>query len=203
MKQRLRMSRPPARPKPAPAGSGTVHTLLDYRHSRRKRDAIADATPLEDGYWRRKRLHEMSEREWEALCDNCGKCCVISVEDIDTGQLYLTDVSCKLFDTTTSRCSNYAERKKYVPDCVKLTPKNVAKLDWLPRTCAYRLVEEGRDLYWWHPLVSGDPETVHVAQASAKNRTRPEGRLKIAGLIKRITQWPEPLAAPPKKRKRR
>ena len=176
-------------------------TLLDYRNSRRKRDALADATPLEDGYWREKTLEQMSEREWESLCDNCGKCCIISLEDVDTGQLHLTDVSCKLFDTKKCRCSDYADRKKYVPDCVKLTPKNVPKLDWLPQTCAYRLVSEGRDLYWWHPLVSGDPNTVHVAQASAKNRTRPEGRLKTPGLIKRITQWPAPLEAPPAKKR--
>lgn len=176
-------------------------TLLDYRNSRRKRDALADSAPLEDGYWRKKTLAQMNEREWESLCDNCGKCCVISIEDIDTGQLHLTDVSCKLFDTKKCQCSNYAERKQFVPDCVKLTPKNVPKLDWLPRTCAYRLVSEGQDLHWWHPLVSGDPDTVHLAQASAKNRTRPEGRLKMAGLIKRITRWPEPLEAPPKKKR--
>jgi uncharacterized cysteine cluster protein YcgN (CxxCxxCC family) len=81
---------------------------------------------------------------------------------------------------------------------VKLTPKNVPKLDWLPQTCAYRLVSEGQDLFWWHPLVSGDPETVHIANASARNRTRPEGRLKMAGLIRRITPWPAPLEKPPK-----
>jgi uncharacterized protein len=176
-------------------------TLLDYRNSRRKRDALADVAPLEDGYWRKKTLAEMNEREWESLCDNCGKCCVISIEDVDTGQLHLTDVSCKLFDTKKCQCSNYADRKQYVPDCVKLTPKNVPKLDWLPRTCAYRLVEEGQDLFWWHPLKSGDPKTVHLAEASAKNRTRPEGRLKMAGLIKRITAWPQPLEAPPKKKR--
>jgi uncharacterized cysteine cluster protein YcgN (CxxCxxCC family) len=176
--------------------------LLDYRNSRRKRDAEADAAPLEAGYWRKKTLAEMSEREWEALCDRCSKCCVISLEDADTGQLYLTDVSCKLFDTAACQCSDYANRKQYVPDCVKLTPKNVAKLDWLPSTCAYRLVADGQDLFWWHPLISGDPETVHIAQASAKNRTRPEGRLKIPGLMKRITEWPQPLEQPPAKYRR-
>lgn len=181
-------------------------TLLDYRNSRRKRDAEADAAPLEDGYWRRKTLTEMNEREWEALCDRCSKCCVISIEDTDTNILHLTDVSCKLFDTKACGCSDYENRKDYVPDCVKLTPKKVPKLDWLPQTCAYRLVSEGQDLFWWHPLVSGDPETVHIANASARNRTRPEGRLKMAGLIKRITPWPEPLEKPPKgyrKRKKR
>ncbi|MGD9967173.1 MAG: YcgN family cysteine cluster protein [Hyphomonadaceae bacterium] len=179
-------------------------TLLDYRRSRRKRDVEADNAPLEDGYWRRKTLTEMNEREWEALCDRCGKCCVISIEDTDSGELFLTDVSCKLFDAKSCGCSDYANRKHYVPDCVKLTPKNVAKLDWLPRTCAYRLVSEGKDLYWWHPLLSGDGNTVHVAKVSVRNKTRPEGRLKMPGLIKRITKWPSPLEKPPAKyRKRR
>lgn len=178
-------------------------TLLDYRNSRRKRDATADAAPLEDGYWRRKTLTEMSEREWEALCDRCSKCCVISIEDVDTGQLHLTDVSCKLFDTEACACSDYENRKQYVPDCVKLTPKNVPKLDWLPSTCAYRLVSEGQDLFWWHPLLSGDDNTVHVAKASVRNRTRPEGRLQMPGLIKRITRWPSPLQKPPAKYRKR
>jgi uncharacterized cysteine cluster protein YcgN (CxxCxxCC family) len=177
----------------------TKTTLLDYRNSRRKRDPEADAAPLEEGYWRTKSLAEMNEREWESLCDNCGKCCVISLEDADTGELYLTDVSCKLFDAKACGCSDYANRKHYVPDCVKLTPKNVPTLDWLPGTCAYRLVSEGKELYWWHPLRSGDPETVHSAKASVRGKTRREGRLKIPGLMKRITKWPEPLAAPPAK----
>jgi hypothetical protein len=181
----------------------TKTTLLDYRRSRRKRDPQADDAPLEDGYWRRKTLTEMSEREWEALCDRCGKCCVISIEDADTGQLYLTDVSCKLFDTKSCGCGDYANRKQYVPDCVKLTPKNVPKLDWLPRTCAYRLVAEGKDLFWWHPLISGDENTVHASKASVRNKTRPEGRLQMPGLIRRITSWPTPLEKPPAKFRRR
>jgi len=154
-------------------------------------------------FWQTKTLEEMNTQEWESLCDGCGKCCVISLEDADTGVIYRTDVSCKLFDTTTCQCGDYANRKKKVPDCVKLTPKKVPKLDWLPPTCAYRLISEGRDLYWWHPLVSGDPETVHIAQASVRDQTRPEGRLKMAGLMKRIRAWPEPLEAPPRKRTKR
>jgi len=175
-------------------------TLIDRRAKPRADD---DDAPLQDGYWRTKTLAEMNRREWEALCDRCGKCCVISLEDADNGQIYLTDVSCKLFDSAACGCSDYANRKQHVRDCVKLTPKNVPKLDWLPRTCAYRLVGEGRDLYWWHPLVSGDPETVHLARASVRGKTRPEGRLKMAGLIKRITHWPAPLEAPPRKPRRR
>jgi uncharacterized protein len=150
-------------------------------------------------FWKTKTLAQMSEAEWESLCDGCGKCCVISLEDADSGELYRTDVACNLFNTMACGCGDYANRKKRVPDCVKLTPRNVAKLDWLPPTCAYRLVAEGRDLYWWHPLISGDAETVHIAQASVRGQTRPEGRLKIPGLMKRIKQWPEPLEQAPKK----
>jgi hypothetical protein len=153
-------------------------------------------------FWKTKSLVEMTEAEWESLCDGCGKCCTISLEDEDTGELHRTNVACNLFDTNTCGCGDYANRKKKVPDCVKLTPKNVPKLDWLPPTCAYRLVALGRDLYWWHHLISGDRETVHAAGASVRGETRPEGRLKMAGLIKRIIQWPAPLDAPPAKRRR-
>jgi uncharacterized protein len=147
-------------------------------------------------FWESKTLAEMNDQEWESLCDGCGKCCLISLEDEDTGALYLTDVACKLFDGATCQCSDYANRKSKVPDCVKLTPENVPTLDWLPRTCGYRLVSEGKPLFWWHPLVSGDPETVHASGASARDQTRPEGRLKIAGLMKRIREWPAPAEKP-------
>lgn len=154
--------------------------------------------PEEDApFWKQKTLAQMSVAEWESLCDGCGKCCVISLEDADTGTLHRTDVACNQFDTNACGCKDYANRKKLAPDCVKLTAKNVPKLDWLPPTCAYRLIADGRDLYWWHPLVSGDPETVHIAGASVRGQTRPEGRLKIPGLMKRIKQWPESLEAPP------
>jgi hypothetical protein len=156
---------------------------------------------IEPGFWKTKTLAEMNPREWESLCDGCGKCCVFTLEDVDTGQIYRTDVACKLFDTASCRCRDYANRKKIVKDCVKLTAKNVDKLDWLPPTCAYRLIGEGKELFWWHPLVSGDPDSVHRAGASARNRTRPEGRLKTPGLMKRIVDWPEPLAEPPPPRR--
>lgn len=153
-------------------------------------------------FWKTKTLAQMSEAEWESLCDGCGKCCVISLEDCDNGEFYRTDVSCKLFDGAACQCGDYSNRKKLVPDCVKLTAKNVPKLDWLPPTCAYRLVDEGRELYWWHPLVSGDPETVHAARASVRGQTRPEGRLEISGLMKRIITWPAAKQKPAVKRRR-
>ncbi len=158
----------------------------------------AQAQEIAPRFWETKTLKQMNEAEWEALCDKCGKCCVITIEAVDTGFIHRTNVSCKLFDTEKGMCGDYANRKKIVPDCVKLTTKNVPKLDWLPETCAYKLVDEKRPLYWWHPLVSGDPESVHVAEASARGRTRPEGRLQMSGLIRRIVAWPEPLEKPPK-----
>jgi uncharacterized cysteine cluster protein YcgN (CxxCxxCC family) len=146
---------------------------------------------MSEPFWKSKTLAEMSETEWESLCDGCGKCCLIGLEDADTGEVYLTDAACDLLDGDACRCKDYANRKTHVPDCVKLTPETVGELSWLPKTCAYRLVHEGQDLRWWHPLVSGDPETVHAANVSVRGKTRPQGRLKPRHLIKRITKWPE------------
>jgi hypothetical protein len=105
----------------------------------------------------------MSPDEWEQLCDNCGRCCLHKLEDEDTGQIVQTNVACRLLNLETCRCSRYGERKRLVPDCVVLSLENVRELPWMPSTCAYRLVAEGQDLRWWHPLVSGDPKTVHQA----------------------------------------
>lgn len=142
-------------------------------------------------FWKTKKLHEMSEREWEALCDGCGRCCLVKLEDEDTGRIYATDVGCRLFDAQTCRCKDYAQRQRKVPDCIRLTPAEVARLTWLPPTCAYRLVREGADLYWWHPLVSGDPETVHTAGVSARGRvSTSEDDIAIDDLPERIVNWP-------------
>ena len=112
-------------------------------------------------FWREKTLEEMSPEEWEALCDGCGLCCQIRVEDEDSGETALSNVACRFLDLCSHRCSDYANRQSNVPDCAKITPENVRRLDWLPPTCAYRLVAFGRDLPDWHHLVSGDPERVH------------------------------------------
>jgi len=143
------------------------------------------------GFWQEKRLAEMSAQEWESLCDGCGKCCLIGLEDEDTGEIHLTDVACKLLDGQSCRCSDYENRQEKVPDCVRLTPALVPTLHWLPKTCAYRLVSEGKPLKWWHPLVSGDPESVHAAGASVRGKTRPERNQKVRNLIRRITEFPE------------
>lgn len=121
-------------------------------------------------FWKTKPLAEMSEAEWESLCDGCGKCCLAKLEDADTGEIHWTSVGCRLFDEKTCRCRDYDDRQAQVADCVRLTPENVGEIPWLPMTCAYRLLAEGGDLYWWHPLVSGNAETVHEAGMSIRGR---------------------------------
>jgi uncharacterized cysteine cluster protein YcgN (CxxCxxCC family) len=153
-------------------------------------------------FWKTKTLEQMSQREWESLCDGCGRCCLNKLEDIDTGETHFTDVGCKLLDTQACRCKDYKNRQRKVPDCVKLTPRGVRRIVWLPPSCAYKLVAEGRDLYWWHPLVSGDPETVHTSGASVRGRvTLDETQVPDDELENHIVAWPGrvPKAARPKK----
>jgi uncharacterized cysteine cluster protein YcgN (CxxCxxCC family) len=119
-------------------------------------------------FWKEKTLAEMTPAEWESLCDGCGQCCLLKFEDEDTGSIAITTIACHLLDLDSCRCRNYANRGHLVPDCVKLKPDQVAGLSWLPESCAYRLVAEGRDLHWWHPLVSGDPGSVHDAGFSVR-----------------------------------
>lgn len=122
-------------------------------------------------FWKRKTLDQMTRKEWESLCDGCAKCCLVKLEDEDTGALAYTRLHCKLLDGSTCQCSDYRNRKKYVPDCVQLTPEVVATVDWLPETCAYRLVEEGKDLPDWHHLVCGDRERIHAEGHSVRDKT--------------------------------
>ncbi|MES2743966.1 MAG: YcgN family cysteine cluster protein [Bdellovibrionota bacterium] len=131
----------------------------------------------DEQFWKRKTLEEMSSSEWESLCDGCGKCCLHKIEDEDTGDIAFTNVACRLLDAKSCRCKNYPKRKKFVSDCQILTPKKVRKLVWLPSTCAYRLVAEGRDLPEWHPLVSGSRDSVHKAGVSVRNKVVSEDRV--------------------------
>ena len=142
-------------------------------------------------FWADKTLEEMDEEEWEALCDGCGRCCLIKLEDEDTGEIITSDVHCKLFDAETCRCSDYPNRQKKVPDCIKLTPQNVTTIGWMPRTCAYRRIAEGRGLAWWHPLVSGDPETVIMAGVSVYGRTEDELSVSPDEWETHAVDWPE------------
>lgn len=134
-----------------------------------------DRDGLTPRFWEKKRMQALSQREWEALCDGCGKCCQNKLEDEDTGEVWLTRVACRLFDDATCRCSQYEIRHQFVPECIALRPSNIAEnLYWMPETCAYRLVYEGRPLFDWHPLISGTPETVHQAGVSMRGTTVPE-----------------------------
>ncbi len=141
-------------------------------------------------FWKAKSLTELSKTEWESLCDGCGKCCCIRLEDEDTAEVYITDVVCKLFDAGTCQCGNYPKRSELVPDCVTLTPDNVSQLYWMPQTCAYRLLAEGKDLPDWHHLVSGSRETIHEAGMSVQNAVVSEIHIDEDDQINRIVIWP-------------
>ncbi len=121
-------------------------------------------------FWKEKALDQMSKAEWEQLCDGCGRCCLNKLEDADTGRIHYTDVVCRLLDEESCRCVSYEDCKRFVPECQILTPQNLGRYSWLPSTCAYRLILEGKDLMWWHYLVSGDLETVHDAGISVRGR---------------------------------
>ncbi len=151
-------------------------------------------------FWRTKALDSMSDAEWESLCDGCARCCLVKLEDEDTGDVHYTDIGCRLLDGASCRCRDYPNRQALVPDCVKLTPQTVRGLGWLPPTCAYRLVDEGKDLPWWHPLVSGRPETVHEAGISVRDRVHAgEDDLPAEHFVDRLVRWP--MRAPRKARK--
>ncbi len=156
------------------------------RHKQRPDSGSAADAP----FWRRLALAEMSQAQWESLCDGCARCCLNKLEYEDTGEIAWTEVACRLLDSDTCRCRDYAHREERVPDCLRLTPENVPELKWLPPTCAYRLVAEGRDLYWWHPLVSGDPETVHAAGISVRGRTISEADIPADDLEHYLAAWP-------------
>jgi uncharacterized cysteine cluster protein YcgN (CxxCxxCC family) len=141
-------------------------------------------------FWDEKTLAEMTTEEWESLCDGCGRCCLLKLDDIDTGDIYVSDVRCKLLDGETCRCSDYPNRQQKVPDCIKLTPENVGAIPWMPVTCAYRRIAEGRGLPWWHPLLTGDPRTVIDVGVSVRGRTVGEEDVDPDTWEDHIADWP-------------
>lgn len=131
-------------------------------------------------FWEKKPLSKLSQKEWEALCDGCGKCCLNKLEDDETGDVHLTRVACRLLDDSTCRCAQYDIRHHFIPECIVMTPETIDKhAYWLPKTCAYRLIWEGKPLYDWHPLISGNAETVHQAGVSVRDMTVSEFEVPI------------------------
>jgi uncharacterized cysteine cluster protein YcgN (CxxCxxCC family) len=153
-------------------------------------------------FWRRKSLDKMTDSEWESLCDGCGRCCLNKLEEEGTDRTFYTDVGCRLLDSQGCRCRDYSNRLEKVDDCVQLTPESLKTITWLPPSCAYVLLAEGKDLYWWHPLVSGDPETVHTAGVSVRGRvSASETHVSDDILEDYIVSWPLKLPKGARRRK--
>lgn len=141
-------------------------------------------------FWQEKSLDKLTRKEWESLCDGCARCCLVKLEDEDTSEIFYTDVVCVLLDLEKCRCSDYSNRHARVADCIKLTPESLSNIDWLPATCGYRLIAEGKDLYWWHPLVSGDEMTVHYSGIGVRGRCIPEAEVAEDDLVEHMVTWP-------------
>jgi hypothetical protein len=153
--------------------------------------AMPQAPPTERPFWETTALEAMTPQQWESLCDGCGRCCLVKLQDADNDAILATDVGCVLFDAATCRCNDYANRSSRVPDCVTLTPKDARELEWLPPTCAYRLLARGDTLKWWHPLVSGNARTVIEAGVSVKGRVGAnEADVPEIDLPMHIVKWP-------------
>lgn len=140
-------------------------------------------------FWETKKLSEMTTEEWESLCDNCGKCCLHKLEDEDTGDIYFTSVVCNLIDLDTCRCTRYAERTQLVPECLDLKQHDFAEYNWLPATCAYRLLSDGEQLPSWHPLLSGSTDSVQDAGVAISSYAMKES--EIDDLEDHIIEWLE------------
>lgn len=142
-----------------------------------------------DRYWETKKLAEMTQEEWEALCDGCGKCCLHKLQDEDDDFVYYTSVACRMLDCHTCRCKDYPNRTQHVPDCVQLSKDNVETLGWMPSTCAYRLLAEGKELPTWHPLLTGNRESTFMAGMSVRGMAIPEEEAH-PDLTRYIVKWP-------------
>jgi uncharacterized protein len=142
-------------------------------------------------WWNEKPLADLSQTQWDALCDGCGKCCLHKLEDEFSGKRFYTRIRCRLLDEQSCRCSQYQRRTQLVPDCIDLGADITQALDWLPVTCAYRLRADNKPLAEWHPLVSGDPESVHRAGVSIRGRSISEEFVHPDGYDEHIVNWVE------------
>jgi hypothetical protein len=140
-------------------------------------------------FWTDTPLGEMTRAQWESLCDGCGRCCLHKLQDEDSGATFYTNVACRLLDVDRCRCTRYRDRHRWVADCVRLTRGNLAMLEWMPSTCAYRLLYEGKPLPRWHPLVSGDPESVHRAGISVRGKVVDERAVDPGDLHEHVIEW--------------
>jgi uncharacterized cysteine cluster protein YcgN (CxxCxxCC family) len=140
-------------------------------------------------FWNIKSLAEMTPQEWESLCDGCGRCCLHKLEDVDSGLLFYTNVACRLLDEHHCRCTSYQERMHLVPDCLLLSADDDDQLHWLPASCAYRKLANRQPLEWWHPLISGDPDSVHQAGISVRGRTISETEIPREQLEGHVISW--------------
>ena len=142
-------------------------------------------------FWEVKTLEQMTRQEWESLCDGCARCCLVKLEDEDTGDIHYTDVVCNLLDQETCRCTLYEKRSQYVPECVVVSPDLLDQLHWMPSTCAYRLLHEGKPLPDWHPLITGNRDSVHLAGISVRGRVYRQGDVEEHDLEHHLVEWPE------------
>jgi hypothetical protein len=185
------------RARSAAAKSAEQGAALPPRSAPASTTEPAPTTAPSPPFWRVKPLDAMTAEEWESLCDGCARCCLVKLEDEDSGEVHFTDLGCKLLDAKACRCLDYRRRQRRVPDCVRLTPEAVRSLSWLPVTCAYRVLAEGGELAWWHPLVSGSPETVREAGVSVR------GRVAASELDLPMDHWPERIVRWPNRPPRR
>jgi uncharacterized cysteine cluster protein YcgN (CxxCxxCC family) len=140
-------------------------------------------------FWQQKKLQDMTPQEWESLCDGCAICCALKIEDEDTSEIFFTNVVCHFLDSDSGRCSDYDNRCQNVPTCIQVTPDNAAQLFWMPHTCAYRLVAEGKPLPQWHHLITGDRESVHDAGISVRGRVVSEAHIHPDDVPEFVVEW--------------
>ena len=148
---------------------------------------LATAEP----FWQTKKLSEMSEQEWESLCDGCAQCCQLKFKAADTKETVVTPVVCKLLDLDTCRCVSYKDRHRLVPDCIEISPRNIESLYWLPDTCAYRLLANGKPLFDWHPLIAGDSQQMKQLEISVADRVLSERDIHPEDLGVQVMKWVE------------